>query len=159
MTIWIDADSCPVRVREIVAKAAFARKIPALFVANRRIPLKKNAYISARIVKKTEGSADARILRGAKAGDLIITRDIPLAAELVKRGHSVINDRGGAFSADTIAEKLSLRDFMKELRDTGLYASPEGNFGPREAKLFAAAFDRELTRLLTKERLSRAAAI
>ncbi|MDR1626532.1 MAG: DUF188 domain-containing protein [Spirochaetia bacterium] len=147
MTIWVDADSCPVRVREIVAKAALARKIPAVFTANRRIPLKKNAYVSALVVGKTEGSADASILRCAKAGDLVITRDIPLAAELVRQGLCVINDRGNAFSADTVAERLSLRDFMKDLRDQGLYENPEGGFGPREAKLFADAFDRELTRL------------
>ncbi|MDR1316756.1 MAG: DUF188 domain-containing protein [Spirochaetales bacterium] len=147
MTIWVDADSCPVPVREIIAKAARARKIPAVFAANRRIPLKRNAYVHALVVQKTEGSADACILRGAEAGDLIITRDIPLAAELVKRGLRVINDRGNAFTGDTIAERLSIRDFMKELRDIGLYESPEGSFGAKEVKLFADTFDRELTRL------------
>jgi uncharacterized protein YaiI (UPF0178 family) len=147
MTIWVDADSCPVRVREIVAKAARARKIPAVFVANRRIPLERNAWVSARLVAKTRDSADACILGGAKAGDLTITRDIPLAAELVKLGLRVINDRGNAFSADTIAERLSIRDFMKDLRDAGLYEDPEGSFGAKEAKLFADTFDRELTRL------------
>jgi uncharacterized protein YaiI (UPF0178 family) len=147
MTIWVDADSCPVRVREIVAKAALARKIPAVFVANRRIPLEKNACVSAVIVKKTEGSADANIIRGAKRGDLVITRDIPLAAELVRLGVSAINDRGNAFQADTVAERLSMRDFMKDLRDMGLYESPGGGFGPKEAKFFADAFDREVTRL------------
>jgi uncharacterized protein YaiI (UPF0178 family) len=147
MTIWVDADSCPLRVREIVAKAALARKIPAVFTANRRVPLTKNAYVSALVVEKTEGAADDSIIRRAKTGDLVITRDIPLAAQLVRLGLSVINDRGNAFSADTIAERLSLRDFMKDLRAVGLYESPEGGFGPKEAKLFADAFDRELTRL------------
>jgi uncharacterized protein YaiI (UPF0178 family) len=148
MTIWVDADSCPVRVREIVAKAAGTRKTPALFVANRRIPLKKSAYVSAVRVKKTEGSADACILARAKTGDLVITRDIPLAAELVSLGISVINDRGNAFTPETVTERLSLRNFMKDLREAGLYESPEGGFSPKDAKLFADAFDRELTRLL-----------
>jgi uncharacterized protein YaiI (UPF0178 family) len=147
MTIWVDADSCPIRVREIVTKAARARKIPAVFVANRGIPLQKNASVSAITVKKTENSADAYILSRARETDLVITRDIPLAAELVRKSVTVINDRGKAFKADTIAERLSLRNFMKDLRTMGLYESSERDFGPKDAKLFADAFDRELTRL------------
>jgi len=150
VTVWVDADSCPVRVREIVAKAALARKLPTVFVANRRIPLQRNAYVKTAIVQKTEGSADALIRERAGGSDLVITRDIPLAAELVRKGVSVINDRSEVFAAGTISERLSLRDFMQNLRETGLYESPEGTFGPREARLFSNAFDRELTRLETK---------
>jgi uncharacterized protein YaiI (UPF0178 family) len=147
MRVWVDADSCPVRVREIVARAARAREVSAVFVANRKIPLAKNSFVSAVTVKKTEGSADAYICANAGAGDLVITRDIPLAAQLVRQSVTAINDRGDVFTSETISERLSLRNFMKDLRESGLYESPAGAFGPKEIQLFSNAFDRELTRL------------
>jgi uncharacterized protein YaiI (UPF0178 family) len=131
-----------------VAKAAGRRKTPAVFVANRRIPLAENAYVSAVMVKAEEGSADAYICGAAQPGDLLITRDIPLAAELLRKGVRAINDRGNVFTENSIGERLSLRNFMKDLRDSCLYESPEGTFGPREIRLFSDAFDRELTRAL-----------
>ena len=154
MTVWVDADSCPVRVRQIVAKAARARKIPSIFVANRKIPVQKNFLTKAVIVKKTEGSADAYICEKAGEGDLVITRDIPLAAELVRKGITAINDRGDTFTAETIGERLSLRNFMKDLRETGLYESPQGTFGAREVQQFSNAFDRELTRLKARSNIA-----
>jgi uncharacterized protein YaiI (UPF0178 family) len=147
MTVWVDADSCPVRVRQIVAKAALARKVCSVFVANRLIPVRKNSCVKTVVVKKTEGSADAYICGRAAAGDLVITRDIPLAADLVRGGVTAINDRGEVFSTETIGERLSLRNFMQDLRQAGLYESPGGTFGPKEVQLFSNAFDRELTRL------------
>ncbi|MCL1818068.1 MAG: DUF188 domain-containing protein [Spirochaetaceae bacterium] len=149
MTVWVDADSCPVRVRQIVAKAAGERKTPAVFVANREVPLPRGAYTKAVVVEKTEGSADAHICENAAPGDLVITRDIPLAADLVRKGVTAINDRGDVFTAETVGERLSLRNFMKDLRDAGLYESSSGTFGAREVRLFSNAFDRELTRLKT----------
>jgi uncharacterized protein YaiI (UPF0178 family) len=134
-------------VREIVARAARSREFRAVFVANRGIPVPKNAFVSAVIVEKTEGSADEFLCAQAAGGDLVITRDIPLAARLVRQGVRAINDRGDIFTPETISERLSLRNFMKDLRDSGLYASPEGSFGPKEVQLFSNAFDRELTRL------------
>jgi uncharacterized protein YaiI (UPF0178 family) len=154
LTVWIDADSCPVRVRQIVVKAAGRRKTPTVFVANRRIPLAKNAYVSAVMVEPGEGSADAYICGASEPGDLVITRDIPLAAELVRKGVRAINDRGNVFTEDTIGERLSLRNFMKDLRDFRLYESPGGIFGPREIRLFSDAFDRELTRALAQNKIA-----
>ena len=146
--MWVDADSCPVRVRQIVAKAAGKRKVLSVFVANRKIPLESGGnYMKTALVEKIEGSADAYICERAGSGDLVITRDIPLAAELVRKGVTAINDRGETFDAGTISEKLSMRDFMKDLREAGLYESPSGTFGAREVQRFSNAFDRELTRL------------
>jgi len=148
MTIWVDADSCPVRVRSIVAKAAGERKIRSVFVANRKIPIEAlNPYVKSVLVGKSEGSADAYISEKAGAGDLAITRDIPLAAALVGKGITAINDRGDVFTSETVGERLSLRNFMKDLREAGLYESPSGTFGQREVRLFSNSFDRELTRL------------
>ena len=152
VTVWVDADSCPLKVREIVARAADRRGFSAVFVANRRIPVRRNPRIVNVLVPAGEGSADAYITGMARTGDLVITRDIPLAADLVEGDVRVINDRGDVFTAENIRERLSVRNYMKSLRDSGLYESPSGGFGPREIRLFADAFDRELTRL---QKLSR----
>ena len=151
MRVWVDADSCPQRVREIVARAAVRRKVPAVFVANRRLPPPRSGKVASVVVPRVEDAADAHILRNALPGDLVITRDIPLASRLIEKGLRVINDRGDVFTPENIRERLSVRNFMKDLRDAGLYESPSGGFGPREIRLFSDAFDQELTRLL-KER-------
>jgi uncharacterized protein YaiI (UPF0178 family) len=148
MTVWVDADSCPSRVREIVTRAAARRGVAAIFVANRRIPLPKNKKVSSVVVPAGADSADAHISERAEPGDLVITRDIPLAAELVEKNVRVINDRGDVFTAENIRERLSVRNFMKDLRDSGLFESSSGGFGPREIRLFSDAFDRELTKML-----------
>ena len=148
MTVWVDADSCPVRVRQIIEKAAGKRKVLSIFVANREIPLEaRGDYIQTVVVEKVEGSADAYICEKAGGGDLVITRDIPLAADLVRKGITAINDRGDVFTSETVGERLSLRNLMKDLREAGLYDSPAGAIGEREIRLFSNAFDRELTRL------------
>ncbi|GAB4363861.1 MAG: DUF188 domain-containing protein [Spirochaetales bacterium] len=147
MRVFIDADSCPVRVREIVCNAAKKRNFLAIFTANRPIPLPKNRNVRFIQVEKGEGTADAFIKEHVGAGDLVITRDIPLAAELVEQGPLVINDRGELYTRENVRERLSIRNFMKDLRDVGLYASPMGGFGRKEVKAFAATFDRILTRM------------
>ncbi|MCX7786523.1 MAG: DUF188 domain-containing protein [Spirochaetes bacterium] len=147
MRVFIDADSCPVRVREIVCKAAKKRSFLAIFAANRPIPLPKNQNVQFIQVEEGEGKADAFIKEQVGVGDLVITRDIPLAAELVKQGPLVINDRGELYTKENVRERLSIRNFMKELREVGLYESPLGGYGKKEVKAFAATFDRILTQL------------
>lgn len=117
-------------------------------MANRRIPPPRSGKVSLVIVPKVEGAADAHIVENGCPGDLVITRDIPLAAQLLDRGLRVINDRGDVFTTENIRERLSVRNFMKGLREAGLYDSPSGGFGLREIRLFSDAFDRELTQLL-----------
>jgi len=155
MIVWVDADSCPVRVRQIVAKAAGKRKVLCVFAANRKIPLEASGdYMKSAVVTKIEGSADAYICEKSSVGDLVITRDIPLAATLVKSGVTVINDRGDVFTAQTIGERLSLRNFMKDLRESGIYESPDKTYGPKQVRLFSNAFDRELTRLEARSNIT-----
>lgn len=96
--------------------------------------------------------ADAFIKEQVGSGDLVITRDIPLAAELVELGPVVINDRGDLYTRENVRERLSIRNFMKELRDAGLYENPTGMFGRKEVKAFAATFDRILTQLEKQSR-------
>jgi uncharacterized protein YaiI (UPF0178 family) len=152
MRVFIDADSCPVRVREIVCKAAKRRNFLAIFAANRPIPLPRNRNVRFIHVGEGEGRADAFIKEQVGSGDLVITRDIPLAAELVELGPVVINDRGDLYTRENVRERLSIRNFMKELRDAGLYENPTGMFGRKEVKAFAATFDRILTQLEKQSR-------
>ena len=148
MKIYVDADSCPQPVREIIARAAVKRGIETEFAANRKIPVPEHELLKMIVVEKGEGVADRYIIDSIEAGDLVVTRDIPLAAELIERRAVVINDRGDQFTPENIRERLSIRDIMKDFRDIGIMPEKESTFGRRETQAFAAAFDRELTKLL-----------
>lgn len=148
MTIWVDADSCPVRVREIIAKAAFRLSLPTIFVANRDIPIKKNEFVSSVVTSSKEQSADVHIISSAREGDLVITRDIPLAAQLVDKDIAVINDRGAEFEKESVRERLSIRNFMYEAHLFGIVEEKVGQFGKKDVQKFSATFDRVLTRLI-----------
>ena len=148
MKIYVDADSCPQQVREIISRAAIRRGVQTVFAANRQIPVPEDDMLEMVVVEEGEGVADRYIIERAAAGDLAVTRDIPLAAELVENGVTVINDRGNHFTPDNIRERLSVRDLMKDFREAGIMPERESSFGHREVKQFAAAFDRELTKLL-----------
>lgn len=143
-TIWVDADSCPQRIREIIANAARRVSRYAVFVANRKIPFPRNAFTKMVVVSSAEGSADAYILAHSTSADIVVTRDIPHAADLVERGVAVVNDRGDTYTAENIRERLSVRNFMKGLRESGLSVPEHGSYGAKQIALFSAAFDRVL---------------
>ncbi len=152
MRIWVDADSCPARVREIICKAAQRRGVAAIFVANREIPIASGRQLHSVVVPAEDQSADVYLMTHADSGDLAVTRDIPLAAELVERGLLVLNDRGEVFSAENVRERLSIRDHMYQLRSNGIATRETAAFGKREIFAFANAFDRALTQLLQSAR-------
>lgn len=147
MRIWIDADSCPPKVRAIICKAAVKRNICAWFVANRDIPVTKADQIRMIVVEAAADEADRYILERAVPGDLVISRDIPFCADLVEKQVSVMNDRGDLFTKDNIGARLLQRNRMMEMRAMGLAPPPSPPFGDKEVKAFANLFDRELTRL------------
>ena len=149
MTVWVDADSCPGRVREIIVKAAERRGVRTVFVANHTIPLAETAAASMVVVSAEEGAADAFIVAESVVGDLVVTRDIPLAADLVERGVAVLNDRGTVFDVNNVRQRHSERDFRKGLRDAGIVIPERGGYGRKEIHAFSNAFDRVLTRLLS----------
>ncbi|MGP1439124.1 MAG: YaiI/YqxD family protein [Treponema sp.] len=151
MTIWIDADSCPVRVRQIVCKASLRLSVPLVFVANRPIPITNHELVSFVQTDDKEQSADNYIVAYSKKGDLVITRDIPLAASLVEKGVVVINDRGFLFTADNVRERLSVRDFMYEVRSNGLMTDRMGVFNKKDIQNFSNTFDSVLTKLIKSE--------
>jgi len=154
MTCWVDADSCPRNIRELLIKAAGKRKIRMVFIADRRILLPESPYLVFRLVETGADQADREIVREAQKGDLVITRDIPLAARIVRSGVCAIDDRGFVFSEENIGERLSMRNLMYELREGGIQAERTKPPGKKELKAFADAFDREVTRLLMLEQKS-----
>lgn len=144
MTIWVDSDSCPRQIRKIILRASLRVEIKTIFVANIQIPDVENNWSSMQLVPLGEGEADKFIFENSKNGDIAITRDIPLAADLVKGGLLVLDDRGSVFTADNIGERLSMRNAMTELRSYGVMSKSAGSMNNRDIQQFANAFDREL---------------
>jgi len=148
----VDADSCPRPVRETVIRRAKKTGIQTIFVANRPIPgVEDGAIVQAVLAPQTPGAADDYIVAHAQQGDVAITRDVPLAARLLEGAVHVIDDRGVAFSPNSIRERLSLRDFALDLDAAGLAAERIPSWGQKELKKFADGFDRIVTAVLKAE--------
>ena len=147
MRIYVDADSCPRDAREMVLRFSARLKIKTVFVANRPIPFPKEAA-DMEICPDHEGAADDRIVELAKKGDLVITRDLPLAERLVDAGVTVLDDRGKSFTLENIRQSRSLRDFVVGLAENGLDFDRTPSYGKKELSSFANSLDRELSRLL-----------
>ena len=150
MKILVDADSCPQKAREIIIRSAKRLHIQAVFAANRPIPGIGGPGAVMEICDATEGSADKRITELAASGDIVISRDIPLAQQLVEAGVVVINDRGREYNRENIGEMLSLRNFITGLADNGMEIERTTRYGKREIQKFAATLDRILTKSLSK---------
>ncbi len=151
MTIWVDADSCPVRIRTIILRAAERTGIAAVFVANRAIPGVETGTSSLVVVEKGEGAADRYIVENAAPGDLAVTRDIPLAADLSDKDILVLDDRGGMVDKNNARQRLSLRNAMTELRSYGIQPETTKPMTNRDIQLFANAFDRQLRQWINKK--------
>ena len=150
MKILVDADSCPKQVREIILRSSKRIKEPLIFAANRPIPgLGKGAVME--LCSKAEGSADNRIVELADKGDLVITRDLPLAERLVDVQVNVLDDRGRIYTKENIKHYRSLRDFSVGLAMNGMGIERTANYSKKELKNFADSFDRELSRLLKEK--------
>jgi uncharacterized protein len=147
MKIWIDADAAPREAKEVIFRAARRLKIETILVANQTLALPPNAP-TVRTVTVHEGAnvADRYIVTHALAGDLAITADIPLAAELVAKGVAVIDPRGDEHNADNIKSRLSLRDFLDSMRGAGEVTRGSRPYDDRDKKRFAAALDRYLAK-------------
>jgi uncharacterized protein YaiI (UPF0178 family) len=151
--LWVDADAAPRDVKEIVARAARRVEVPAVLVANQRLPVPPgNPFVTAVRVEGGPDVADRHIADTAEPGDVAVTADIPLAAALVAKGVRVIDPRGEEFTPDNVAERLSVRDFMDGRRGAGGEPGGPRPYGERDKKAFAAALDRALTRALRDRR-------
>lgn len=149
MKLWIDADAAPVAVKEICYRASDRLKVETVLVANMRLQLPLGyALLSSVRVDGSADAADRYIAEQSAAGDVAVTQDIPLAALLVPKGVATIDPRGEVFTAESIGERLSVRNFMEGLRTTGVDTGGHAAYGPREKQAFANALDRALTRAL-----------
>ncbi|MBZ0189461.1 MAG: YaiI/YqxD family protein [Candidatus Obscuribacterales bacterium] len=156
MKIWIDADAVPSGVKDIVISAACRKQLEAVFVANQIVDLPESIYLSFVRVENTPDAADRHIKEQARDCDLVITNDIPLAYDLVANGVTVINHRGDKLTEEDVGERLSVRDFMQSLRDSGEKTGGPAKFGLRQKRAFADCFDRELVRLVKQNSIKQA---
>ena len=146
MQIWVDADACPVVIREILFRAAERTGITMTLVANKpvRLPVAQNL----RFVQVPAGfdAADKRIVELMVAGDLVITADVPLAAAAIEKGGVALNPRGELYTSENVRERLSVRNFLDELRGSGVNTGGPGALSQRERQMFANQLDRLLAR-------------
>lgn len=147
MRIWIDADACPRDVKDVIYRSSARLNIAVVVVANSPIGTPLSPLISSVVVKGGPDVADDHIAEHAAKGDLAVTQDIPLAARLVDKGVVAIDVRGTVFDADNIGERLSVRDFMADVRDSGVVTGGPKAWTPRDKQKFAAALDAQLQRL------------
>lgn len=146
MPIWVDADACPVVVREILFRAAQRWQVTTTFVANQTLRVPPSPYLKTRQVPQGFDVADDEIVAQLSTGDLVITQDIPLAAEAIEKGADVFNPRGVAFTRENIRQRLAMRNFMEELRSAGQVTGGPASFSQADRKAFADQLDRWLQR-------------
>jgi hypothetical protein len=144
VTLWIDSDSCAKDARVIAVRAVSRPDVSVTLVGDRKVPEGKVAGVEEIVVPKGADAADRYIEEHAGEGDLVVTRDLPFAERLTTRGVTVLNDSGQVYTAENIAERRSVRDFMYELRTSGAHEDAGRNRGKRETQAFANALDREL---------------
>ena len=145
MHIWIDADACPNTIKEILFRAAIRREIGMTLVANNMLTVPASKHIKTIKVDQGLDVADREIVKQLQAGELVITADIPLAADVIEKGGHALNPRGEFYSEENIRERLSMRNFMDELRSSGIETGGPPALGPKDKQAFANQLDRFLT--------------
>ena len=146
MKIWVDADACPVVIKDILFKAAERTHCAMTLVANHAMRIPPSQYITFLQVTQGFDVADNEIVQRLTAGDLVITGDIPLAAEVVEKGGHALNPRGEMYTIENIKARLSMRDFMEELRSTGVQTGGPAALNQADRQRFANNLDAFLTK-------------
>lgn len=146
LTLWIDADACPNVIKDILFRAAERRTLSLVLVANRIIATPPSPFIKVVQVASGFDVADNYIVKHCQTNDLVITADIPLAAEVVAKHAFALNPRGELYTKENIKEHLAMRDFMTGLRDTGQVSGGPSALGQRDKQAFANALDRFLAK-------------
>ena len=142
MKIWVDADACPKPVKDILFRLAERKEIMVTFVANQRLRLVESPFIQLIQVGYGVNIADDEIVNKCEDGDLIITADIPLAARIVAKGAQALDPRGKIYDKNNIRQLLDMRNFMDELRSSGVETGGPPSFGQKERFKFANELDR-----------------
>ncbi|MDF1577663.1 MAG: YaiI/YqxD family protein [Desulfobulbales bacterium] len=145
MKIWVDADACPAVIKEILFRAAERLGVRMTLVANHPLRVPASKLIAFVQVSSGLDVADSEIVNRVGAGDLVITADIPLAAEVVEKGASALNPRGEMYTAENVRDRLSMRDFMEGLRRDGIDTGGPAPLGPRDRQTFANSLDKFLS--------------
>jgi uncharacterized protein YaiI (UPF0178 family) len=146
LQIWVDADACPAAMKEILYRAAERLQIPVTLVANRPLRTPPSRYIRSMQVMPGFDVADKEIARRVQADDLVVTADIPLAADVIARGALALDPRGELYTADNIGEKLQMRNFMDQLRASGVATSGPPALDQADRKRFADRLDQLVRR-------------
>lgn len=141
MQIWVDADACPGAIKEILFRAAERVRIPLTLVANRSLRTPPSRYIRTVRVSHGFDVADHEIVRGVRSGDLVVTADVPLAAEVIEKGGRVLGPRGELYTSENIGERLAMRNLMDELRSTGVETGGPSSFSRKDRQAFAKQLD------------------
>jgi len=150
MHIWVDADACPLLIKEILYRVAIRTQTPVILVANQMLRVPASSWVRAQQVPAGFDVADQAIVDAAQAGDIVVTADVPLAALVVQKQAWVLDPRGDLIDHHTIEARLTMRNFMEELRGSGVDTGGPKAFTPKDARAFA----NQLDRLLAKHRRS-----
>ncbi|MCD6060511.1 MAG: hypothetical protein K0S16_822 [Moraxellaceae bacterium] len=148
LQLWVDADACPNVIKEILFRAAERRQVICTLVANQYIAVPTMPWLKSLQVPSGFDVADDRIVELIQPGDLAITADIPLAAKVVEKGAFALNPRGSFYTAENIRQRLTMRNFMEELRSSGVQVGGPASFSQQDRMAFANALDRFLTQHL-----------
>jgi len=142
--VWVDADACPAVVKDILFRAADRAKVAVTLVANQWLRTPPSPWIRSLQVAGGFDVADTEIVERVRAGDLVVTQDIPLAARVLEKGAIAVNPRGDLYTPENMAERLSMRNFMDELRGAGVQTGGPAAFHARDRQAFANRLDRWL---------------
>ncbi len=145
MVVWVDADACPVQIKEILFRAAERTQIRTVLVANHALRVPKSRFIEAKQVDSGFDVADARILAALAAGDLVVTADVPLAAQAVAAKAFALNPRGTLYTPDNVQDHLARRNFMESLRSSGERTRGPAPLDKTDIQAFANELDKFLT--------------
>lgn len=146
MKIWVDADACPVVIKDILFRAAERTGVQLTLVANRSVRIPASRHISMLQVEQGFDVADNEIVKRLDGGDLVITSDIPLAADVIAKGGQALSPRGELYTTDNIKARLNMRDFMDTLRGSGIDTGGPPALNQQDRQSFANHLDKILTR-------------
>lgn len=146
MKIWVDADACPVSIKEILFKAADRTQTSTTLIANQFLRTPPSRFINSLQVQKGFDIADDEIVKRCNPGDLVITADIPLADEIITKGGYALSPRGELFTRENIKSRLNIRDFMDSMRASGINSGGPPPLSQSDKQAFANHLDRLLTR-------------
>jgi len=151
MKIWVDADACPVVIKEILFRAARRTGIHLTLVANQGLSTPADKNITAIQVPPGFDVADNEIVKLTNAGDLVITADIPLAAEVIEKGGLALSPRGELFTSNNIRGRLNMRDFLDTMRSSGIHTGGPPPLNNQDKQAFANHLDRLLAKAATRD--------